>query len=111
MLYSESEDTFGDKYNVVRTIVHEIAHQWFGDLVATQWWEYTWMKEGFATLYEFHGTSWLFPEWRVLDTFGFRTLQSVMISDSTESTRPMSQYAESLAGVAGTFDSIGYGKG
>lgn len=52
----------------------------------------------------------IFPEWRVLDTFGYATLQNIMVSDSLNTTRPMSRYVETPADISGNFDGIGYRK-
>lgn len=110
LLWSQTEHTHVDRENVAVTVVHEYAHQWFGNLVTCKWWTWNWLNEGFATLYENHGVDWLFPEWRRLDTAQFSQYQSVMVHDSTERTRPMSRYVESPADVSGNFDSIGYAK-
>lgn len=95
---------------VASTIVHEYSHQWFGNRVTVKWWSYVWLKEGFATLFEAYGTDWLFPEWRILDSFVFNFVQNVMIYDATAETRPMTYYAESPEDVTDLFDHIAYSK-
>lgn len=101
---------FTNKHAVATVIAHEYAHQWFGNLVTPKWWTYVWLNEGFATLFENYGTDWLFPEWKILDTFVFAYVQNVMVSDATLATRPMTHYVESNTAVTRLFDNIAYAK-
>jgi aminopeptidase N len=69
------------------------------------------MSEGFATLFEYHITGILYPEWRVRDLFTVRTLHSAFRFDSQTSARAMTKDITTVAEISGTFDTISYGKG
>ena len=52
---------------VAVVVAHELAHQWFGDLVTMEWWTDLWLNEGFASYTEFIGTNYVSPETEILD--------------------------------------------
>ena len=56
LLYEEQESSEAAKQRVGTVIVHEMAHQWFGNLVSPEWWAYMWLNEGFAGYYQFMAT-------------------------------------------------------
>lgn len=90
---------------------HELAHQFFGDAVTCEWWNYTWLNEGFATMFSYLITDILYPTWNTRHFFNLRKLQNAMRYDSGDFTRPMTFDVETLSEISASFDTIGYDKG
>jgi aminopeptidase N len=90
-------------------IAHEVAHQWFGDLVTMAWWDDIWLNEGFATWMEFRPMQESRPEW-----FGaleeVRDTQRAMALDALRTTRPVRTAVDTPAEINQVFDAIAYQK-
>ncbi|XP_044535125.1 thyrotropin-releasing hormone-degrading ectoenzyme [Gracilinanus agilis] len=98
--------------DVTMVIVHEICHQWFGDLVTPVWWEDVWLKEGFAHYFEFVGTDYLYPGWNMeKQRFLTDVLHEVMLLDGLASSHPVSQEVIHATDIDRVFDWIAYKKG
>ncbi|XP_031794682.1 thyrotropin-releasing hormone-degrading ectoenzyme isoform X3 [Sarcophilus harrisii] len=98
--------------DVTMVIVHEICHQWFGDLVTPVWWEDVWLKEGFAHYFEFVGTDYLYPGWNMeKQRFLTDVLHEVMLLDGLASSHPVSQEVIEATDIDRVFDWIAYKKG
>uniref|UniRef100_A0A4Y0BM55 Aminopeptidase N n=1 Tax=Anopheles funestus TaxID=62324 RepID=A0A4Y0BM55_ANOFN len=110
LLFNPAVSTYRTKTNVATTIAHELAHQWFGDLVTPEWWEYIWLNEGFATLYEFYATHLAYPEQEYWEMFNTQVIQAAMVPDGQESTRPMNYNANTPGQISALFDRVAYPK-
>jgi len=89
---------------------HELAHQWFGDLVTMAWWNDTWLNESFATFMEQKLVADWKPEWGTrVDDQGGRTF--ALWFDRLASVRRIDQPVESTTDIANAFDGITYQKG
>jgi aminopeptidase N/puromycin-sensitive aminopeptidase len=97
------------KRGVAGVIAHEIAHQWFGDLVTMKWWDDIWLNEGFATFMAPKPLIAWHPEWR-LDLDEVSGTNGSLGVDSSRATRPIRQKAETRNEINALFDGIAYGK-
>jgi aminopeptidase N len=94
---------------IARYIAHEIAHQWFGDLVTMEWWDDIWLNEGFATWMEYRPMQEWRPEWHAtLDEV--RDTQRAMDRDALRTTRPIRTKVEMPDEINQVFDAIAYQK-
>ncbi|GAB3388713.1 M1 family metallopeptidase [Lysobacter fragariae] len=110
LLLDPTISTQSDKQRVYSVAAHEIAHQWFGDLVTMSWWDDLWLNEGFATWMAGRTTAKLHPEWNTkLGTVNGR--ESAMSRDAVASTHPVVQHVETVEQASQAFDSITYQKG
>jgi aminopeptidase N len=89
---------------------HEMAHQWFGNLVTMAWWDNLWLNEGFASWMASKATEHFHPEWRpYLANIADR--EHVMNLDARKTTHPIQTPVETEAQAADAFDEITYEKG
>ena len=95
----------------VDVIGHEIAHQWFGNLVTMAWWEGAWLNEAFASFMEMKATDAMRPEWKRWLTFANLEVPWAMDTDKLATTRTIEFEVNSPAEVDEMFDAITYGKG
>ena len=102
--------TEDDKHRVFETIAHEVAHQWFGDLVTMAWWDDLWLNEGFATWMEVKATQELHPEWAGWPQVAARKQQAMDI-DARRGTHPVIMRIDDVSQTEGAFDTITYSKG
>lgn len=97
--------------NCLDVIGHEIAHQWFGNLVTMAWWEGAWLNEAFASFMELKATNAKRPDWKRWLAFADVEVPWAMSTDQLVSTRPIEFEVTHPEEVEQMFDSITYGKG
>ncbi|GAA5011201.1 M1 family metallopeptidase [Pseudoluteimonas lycopersici] len=100
-----------DQQRAFTVAAHEIAHQWFGDLVTMAWWDDLWLNEGFATWMEGRTTRKLHPEWDIDGVDAAYTSRGAMGRDAYATTHPVVQHVETVEQASQAFDGITYGKG
>jgi puromycin-sensitive aminopeptidase len=97
--------------NSLDVIGHEIAHQWFGNLVTMAWWEGAWLNEAFASFMELKATDAKHPEWKRWLAFANLEVPWAMGTDQLATTRPIEFEVNAPEEVEEMFDAITYGKG
>nr|XP_039269338.1 endoplasmic reticulum aminopeptidase 1-like [Styela clava] len=111
ILWDEKTSSISDKEWVAIVVAHELAHQWFGNLVTMEWWNDLWLNEGFASYVEFFGVNHIYPEWNLMETFHSLTTADAMTVDENENTHPISVPVNSAIQIEELFDDITYKKG
>ena len=110
LLINPKTATDADKQNVYLVVAHEMAHQWFGDLVTMGWWDDLWLNEGFASWMENKATDAIHPEWHVWLQFAAGR-DSAFSTDALTSTHPVVEEADTIDQVNRIGDAITYEKG
>lgn len=109
LLVDDKSGSTEAKRRVAGVIAHELAHQWFGDLVTMSWWDDVWLNEGFATWMTGKAVAAFNPEWSTAAN-DVQSTARTMSSDALTSTRAIHTHAETPAEIESLFDQIAYGK-
>jgi aminopeptidase N len=110
LLADDRTASVATRKNIASIVAHEVAHQWFGDLVTMQWWDDLWLNEGFATWMSNHPLQAWKPDWNV-DVSEASENQEALNLDALSSTHAIHAPVESPADIESSFDSIVYEKG
>lgn len=111
LLLDEKSSGAATKERVAEVVQHELAHQWFGNLVTMDWWEGLWLNEGFATWTSWYSCNEFFPEWKVWQSFVTDTLQGALSLDSLRSSHAIEVPVKRADEINQIFDAVSYNKG
>uniref|UniRef100_A0A804LWR7 Aminopeptidase n=1 Tax=Zea mays TaxID=4577 RepID=A0A804LWR7_MAIZE len=110
LLYDELLSSASNKQQVAITVAHELAHQWFGNLVTMEWWTHLWLNEGFASWVSYLAVESLFPEWNNWTQFLDETTSGLRL-DALAESHPIEVEVNHASEIDAIFDSISYDKG
>src|ERR1700686_4964259 len=110
-LLIDDTSTSAQRREALSTLTHEIAHQWFGNLVTMAWWDDIWLNESFATFMEPKMIGRLYPDSVALADFVLGWTAPALVGDSLPGTHPVRAPVENVEEISQIFDEISYGKG
>lgn len=111
LLLDEKNVSASTKQRVAEVVQHELAHQWFGNLVTMDFWDGLWLNEGFATWMSWYSCNIFYPEWKVWEGYVTDNLQSALGLDSLRSSHPIEVPVKRADEINQIFDAISYSKG
>jgi aminopeptidase N len=111
LLFDPKRSTVSDKQRIYTVVAHEVAHQWFGNIVTMRWWDDLWLNEGFASWMEGKATDDLVPEWKLKETLVATDREAALRLDATAATHPIIRKIETVDEISEAFDTITYQKG
>jgi len=111
LLYDTKTSSTKTKQYIAEVISHEIAHQWFGNLVTMKWWNDLWLNESFATFMATKIVNKFYPEWDLWDQFLGDAMLEAMSLDALKNSHPINVDVKHPAQIREIFDAISYDKG
>ena len=111
LLFDEKSSSLRTKQNVAYVVGHELAHQWFGNLVTMEWWSDLWLNEGFATWVGWLAADHLFPEWNIWTQFLSDDFSQGLHLDCLHSSHAIQVPVRNPSEISQIFDAISYSKG
>lgn len=117
ILYESHESTTSEHQNIAISVTHELAHQWFGNLVSIRWWSDLWIHEGLNRYLEFVAIDNIFPEWNILEQFILDKTQMALQLDSLANSRAVAPtqlqahlITNPVVDIPNMFDEVVYNK-
>ncbi len=111
LLFDPENSSANTKQRIAEVVAHEMAHQWFGDLVTMEWWDDLWLNESFASWMGTKSIDKIFPEWQMWTQFISNDTSSGMSLDGLRNSHPIEAHVKNPAEIHELFDAISYSKG
>ena len=110
LLFDPSTNADTARRGIFLILAHEMAHQWFGDLVTMGWWDNLWLNEGFASWMQVKAAEHFYPQWQTwLNSYGQKQLALAL--DARRTSHPIQQPVADDSEAMAAFDGITYNKG
>jgi aminopeptidase N len=110
LLFDPATNSDTARRGIFSVLAHEMAHQWFGDLVTMGWWDNLWLNEGFASWMQEKAAAQFYPQWKTwLNGYGQK--QFAMALDARRTSHPIQQAVADQSEAITAFDGITYNKG
>ncbi|HEU0085850.1 MAG TPA: M1 family metallopeptidase [Candidatus Paceibacterota bacterium] len=111
-LLVDEKNTSGSSKEMIATVIaHELAHQWFGNLVTMEWWTHLWLNEGFASYIPYLAIEKIFPSWNIWERFTTNTQNIALRLDALKNTHPIEVEVHHPDEIGEIFDDVSYSKG
>jgi len=111
-LVVDENSTFASRQQVALVIAHELAHQWFGNLVTMKWWDDLWLNESFANMMEYVCVDAIEPSWNIFEDFQTSGVPAALKRDATDGVQSVHVEVKHPDEINTLFDSaIVYAKG
>ncbi len=111
LLFDPKMSSTATKQHIAEVLAHELAHQWFGNLVTMKWWNDLWLNESFATFMATKAVNHFYPEWDMWDQFLEGTMNEALGLDALKSSHPIEVEVKDPGEIREIFDEISYDKG
>lgn len=111
LIFDPQESSSSNQRRVADVIAHELAHQWFGNLMTVEWWNDLWLNEGFATYIEYKGIKSYETDWDTDSFFLNGDLNRAFDLDATLASHPIVVSVDTPDQINAVFDTIAYSKG
>lgn len=111
VLFDPKNTSTERKQFIAIVVAHELAHQWFGNLVTMEWWTHLWLNEGFASFMEFLCVDHIFPEYEIMSQFVTDQYSQALQLDSRHNSHPIEVPVNHASEIDEIFDDISYSKG
>ncbi len=111
ILIDDENTSLANRQWVAIVVAHELAHQWFGNLVTMEWWTDLWLNEGFASYIEYLAVDTLFPQWSIWSQFLLQDHGPALRLDSLAHTHAIEVEVHHPSEIGEIFDEVSYSKG